>query len=338
MTIICTPIFIYHQINTIKNNDWLHRKKIILITQLALLAIVIYTAKLAYQYHEISYALKSMQEFLLFEKSEILYPLLASIYVALLFFSEKAREEFHYITFAILVLIFAGLLPYSNLIKNYESWQIHQTFKNFFFMIGIAYAAKLILQEGSQDQKMNLKKAVFVGLGIVTAIISLQNFRYLYGYNRQFYYACSKRDLALTEHLLENNECIGTYNIYEKDLPRLEYFTQRSSFTYELYYSSFFKEKQVWLCNINLHPRLDSLQDVLQSNWQRSLFYQYNKLHQSFKKEDAVIDFLHQYRIKHIITNCRKSALPKVLVQKLLWQQSFTVDNKTYSLYKVIAT
>jgi hypothetical protein len=176
---------------------------------------------------------------------------------------------------------------------------------------------------------------VFVGIVLGACITSLIDFRNLYGYNRQFYYSCNKKDLEKTESIVENNECIGTYNIYEKEEPRIEYFTQRSSFTYELYFSSFFKEKQVWFTNINLHQRYDSLQPVLKLNWEKSLYYQYLVQNKVLEKEDAALDFLHQYRIKHIVANCEAELLPKWLSSKLVFEHQFTVDNKSYTLYQI---
>lgn len=332
---ICAPLLLYYHLHSSSNDKVVSTEKLTWYVNIGIALIGLLLVTLAYQNHHRSYALKTISEFILFEKSEVLYPLISSMIVTLLMFTKEMKKHLHFILICAMLLVCTAMIPYSGLINNYESWQLHQTLKNFIFIFSIVFFINLISTYWLNDSRIILRNLVFAGIVMGDCITSLIDFRNLYGYNRQFYYSCNKNDLKKTESIVENNECIGTYNIYEKEEPRIEYFTQRSSFTYELYFSSFFKEKQVWFTNINLHQRYDSLQPVLKLNWEKSLYYRYLVNNKVLEKEDAALDFLHQYRIKHIVANCEAELLPKWLSSKLIFEHQFTVDNKAYTLYQI---
>lgn len=330
ISLSCLPV-----IFILKHEQWFRQptsaklQKIVFICALVALLPMCF---LAYQNMHKSYALKTLSEFILFEKAEILYPLLASVYLILFIYQAQLRKYLS-IIIILLFLFSLALLPYTNLIANYESWQLHQTVKNFVFILAWVIALKHIMLLATNESSKPIPRALMKYLPFVILFLSLQNFRYLYGYNRQFYYACNKSELKQTEQLLSTNECIGTYNLYPKETDRMAYFTQRAAFTYELYFTSFFSEKQVWLTNIHMHQRYDSLQDVLKKNWESSLYVNFQKAHT--KKDDAVINFLRQYRIHHIISNCKSDSLPSVLQKKVIQQQQFYVDTTCYYLFKL---
>jgi hypothetical protein len=332
---ICAPLLFYYHLHTGTNNTVVSAEKLKWYINIGAILICTLLVTLAYQNHQSSYALITMSEFIQYEKTEILYPLISSMVVALLLFTTEMKKHLHFIVICLILLVCTATIPYTGIIHNYESWQLHQTLKNFIFILSIVFFINLISTYWLNDSRIILRNLVFAGLLLVTSVLSVKDFIELYDYFRQFYFSCNKSELLKTESILKNNECIGTYNLYDNAEPRLEFFTQSSSSTYELYFSSFFNEKQVWFTNINMHQRYDSLQPGLKLNWEKSLYYQYLLKNKELEKEDAALDFLHQYRIKHIVANCETDLLPKWLSSRLVFEQQFTIDNKAYTLYEI---
>jgi hypothetical protein len=145
-------------------------------------------------------------------------------------------------------------------------------------------------------------------------------------------YQANKSDIQKTESYFKNNETVGFINTYKHDAPHLAYFTQRPSFTMELYYCAFFEKTNVWLTPITLHNNMKTASKSLKATWEKTPLYQYLKeTHQPYNSTTCLA-FAKKMDIKHVILNCNFDRLNEELKNKLSVLQKFSINNEEYLL------
>jgi hypothetical protein len=118
---ICAPLLFYYHLHSSSNDKVVSTEKLKWYVSVGIALIGLVLVTLAYQNHHRSYALKTISEFILFEKSEVLYPLISSMIVTLLMFTKEMKKHLHFILICAMLLVCTAMIPYSGLINNYES-------------------------------------------------------------------------------------------------------------------------------------------------------------------------------------------------------------------------